>query len=289
MEVKMVFSVFANLYNLETQQIAKEILSVLEFENCSVFFDEKYENVIKSSVCFFAQPDDMYNLCDIAIVIGGDGTTMRVARNAAVLGKLTLGINAGRLGFLSALEKNEISLLHTVAKGNYQIDERIMLKTAVLNGESVVKTYHCLNDAIATRGAFARLIDIEVTSDGRELLETRADGIIISTPTGSTAYSLAAGGPVLSPDLECFVATAICPHSLMDRSIVVNSKSKLDIMIYSDVKNNAVLTCDGQEPFEISKESVIRVSLSEYKARLVKIKPDNFYEVVKKKIINNRT
>lgn len=281
----MIFSVFSNLNNSEAETIAREMLSVLKETDCKVYFDEKYRSVISDCCCDFSDDASLIGLCDIAVVIGGDGTTMKTAKKAAILGKPTLGINGGRLGFLSGLERNELPLLKRVVDGSYQLDERIMLKAEVIENGKTVKTFHCLNDAIFSRGDFARLIDIRVTGGGRELLTTRADGVIISTPTGSTAYSLAAGGPVLSPELNCFEVTAICPHSLMDRSIVVGSDNELIVEISSDVSNNAVLSCDGEEPYPISPNAKAVVSLSPYKARLVKIKPDNFYEVVKKKII----
>ena len=200
-------------------------------------------------------------------------------------GKPALGINGGRLGFLSAAERNELSLVKRVLDGDYSIEERILLKATVSENGILREERHCLNDAVVSRGDFARLIDVDICSSGREMLTVRADGIIVSTPTGSTAYSLAAGGPILSPDLNCFVVTSICPHSLMDRSLVVNSKNTLDITVISDVQNNAILTCDGEKPIVVNGKSKISISLSPYMARLIKIKPDNFYETVKKKII----
>ena len=284
----MIFSVFANLNNDETEKIAREMLSVLKEADCTVYFEEKYKDVISDVCSHFSDSTSLINLCDIAVVIGGDGTTMKIAKKAAILGKATLGINGGRLGFLSGIERNELDLLKSVINGEYQLDERMMIKADILEDGEITKTIHCLNDAIFSRGDFARLIDIKVSSNGRELLTTRADGVILSTPTGSTAYSLAAGGPVLSPDLNCFEVTSICPHSLMDRSIVVGSDNTLLVEISSDVMNNAILTCDGEEPIAISTDTKVAVSISPYKARLVKIKPDNFYEVIKKKIIERR-
>ncbi|MDE5996520.1 MAG: NAD(+)/NADH kinase [Eubacterium sp.] len=284
----MIFSVFANLNNSETEKIARDMLSVLKETDCVVYFEEQYKDVISDACSNFADGSSIMKLCDIAIVIGGDGTTMKIAKKAAILGKPALGINGGRLGFLSGIERNELSLLKSVVNGEYQLDERMMIKAEILENGKIIKTFHCLNDAIFSRGDLARLIDIQVSSNGRELLTTRADGVIISTPTGSTAYSLAAGGPVLSPDLNCFEVTSICPHSLMDRSIVVGSDNTLLVEISSDVMNNAILTCDGGEPVAVSTDTKVAVSISEYKARLVKIKPDNFYEVIKKKIIERR-
>ena len=284
----MKFSIIADLTKKETEVIAREVYSILSSNGCEVYFSAKYKFIVDDLTDAFCYEPELYEICDIAIAIGGDGTTVKVAKNAAIYGKLTLGINGGRLGFLSAVEKNELDLLNDIVNGNYKTEERIMLKAEVIEDNQTVAVAHCLNDAVVTRGDFARLIDFKINSDERELLSVRADGVILSTPTGSTAYSLAAGGPILSPDLNSFVITAICPHSLMARSIVVNSNNVLNMTVNSDVSNHAILTCDGDKPINITNDATLRISLSEYKARLIKIKPDNFYEIVKKKIIEGR-
>lgn len=281
----MIFTVFANLEKSDIRALAEDVLKILTTDQNKVVFNEKYKSVFNENSCSFLPQNKMFEVCDIAVVLGGDGSTMKVAKKAAISGKPALGINGGRLGFLSAVERNELSLLEQVLQGKYTVDERIMLKADVIKNGKIISQNHCLNDAVLSRGDLARLIDIDVKSEKTDLLSVRADGVIISTPTGSTAYSLAAGGPVLSPDLNCFVITSICPHSLVDRSIVVNSKYTLNITASSDVSNNAVLTCDGEEPIVIGDGCTVSVSLSEYKAKLIKVKSDNFYQIVKKKII----
>lgn len=281
----MIFSVFANFDKNEIRSMADGVIKFLSGPQNKVLLDEKYRQVLGNYECGFLPEAELYKVCDIALVLGGDGTTMKVAKKAAINGKPALGINGGRLGFLSAIERNELPLLDKVLKGEYTVNERIMLKADVIKNGEVISHNHCLNDAVLSRGDFARLIDIDIKSDKTDMLSVRADGVIISTPTGSTAYSLAAGGPILSPDLNCFVITSICPHSLMDRSIVVNSKFALNISVRSDVSNNAILTCDGESPVEVDSDCLVSVSLSNYKAKLIKVKPDNFYQTVKKKII----
>ncbi len=281
----MIFSVFANLEKDDIRSLAKEVIDVLSSEQNKLVFNENGGGIFGKGNISLMPEEEMYKVCDIAVILGGDGSTMKVAKNAAINDKPALGINGGRLGFLSSVERNELPLLRAVLDGNYTVDERIMLKADVINGGQTVSQNHCLNDAVVSRGSFARLIDFNVDSENTNLLNVRADGVIISTPTGSTAYSLAAGGPVLSPDLNCFVITAICPHSLVDRSIVVNSKYSLNVTADSDVSNNAVLTCDGEQPIALAENSVVSVSLSNYRAKLIKLKPDNFYQIVKKKII----
>lgn len=220
---------------------------------------------------------------DMSIAVGGDGTTLNIAKASAICGKATLGINAGRIGFMSGLEKNELDLLSHLVSGEYEIDERMMLSAFVDGIE-----YNCLNDAVITRGDLARLIDITVLSEGRAVTDTRADGMIFSTPTGSTAYSMAAGGPVLSPDNTCYVVTPICPHTLVNRSIVFSSEKVLDVSVNNDKNNNAFLSIDGEQSIQIASDTKITIAKSSLTAKLIKIKPDNFYEILDKKIIERR-
>ena len=225
---------------------------------------------------------------DCVIALGGDGTTLNIAKKASLVGKPTLGINAGHLGFMSGLERNELSLLSELVSGNYIIEERMMLKATLMNGGEVQGEYHCLNDAVISRGNFARLIDISVKCEGRAVTDTRADGIIVSTPTGSTAYSMAAGGPVVSPDSSCFIVTPICPHSLVNRSIVFSSDKELELEVGNDASNHSFLSIDGANAISVDSSSKLIISKSEYKAKLIKIKPDNFYEILNSKILERR-
>jgi NAD+ kinase len=225
---------------------------------------------------------------DIAIAVGGDGTTLGVAKKASMLGMPTLGINAGRLGFMSGLEQNELSLLSRVVSGDYTVENRMMLCATVVRNDEVIGVYHCLNDAVISRGYLAKLIDINVFCEGRAVTNSRADGMIVSTPTGSTAYSLAAGGPVVRPDNSCFVVTPICPHSLVNRAIVFSADKELELSVTNDENNNAFLSLDGAESVQLEKDTRILISKSEYSAGLIKLKPENFYEILNKKLIERR-
>ena len=252
----------------------------------NVGVSELYESVKKELVSLGAEiVDENY---DIAIAIGGDGTTMNVAKIAAFNNRPTLGINAGRLGFMSGLEKNELALLKNLVDGEYITDERIMVKAEIIKADGNSDVFHCLNDAVITRGDLARLIDIKMTCEGREVTSVRADGMIVSTPTGSTAYNLAAGGPVVSPDNSCFIITPICPHSLANRSIVFSSDKELTINVANDRNSNVYLSVDGATSIPIDSETDIVISKSEYTAKLIKLKPDNFYEILNKKLIERR-
>ena len=283
----MKISVFSNLRRSDVYQIAKDTVEVISKFCEEVYISDKFKDIFDAHVTFVPK-DKMMELCDLAIAIGGDGTTLKIAKLASFYNKKVLGINAGRLGFMSGLEKDELELLNKLARGEFDIDERMMLKASICKNNEVLSVYHCLNDAVITRGSLARLLDINVICEERIVTEIRADGMIVSTPTGSTAYSMAAGGPVLSPDNSCFVVTPICPHSLLNRSVVFSSDKELVLYIESDVHNNSFLAIDGKESIPIDNDTRIVISKSEYKAKLIKLKPDNFYEILNKKIIERR-
>ena len=283
----MKISVFSNFKNESTIELTKKVVEALNSFCEKVYINCDYKDLFDGIACF-ADKNELMSLCDLAVVVGGDGTTLSVAKEAALFNKTVLGINAGRLGFMSGLEKNELELLNKLASGEYTVDERMMLKASVYQNDELISSYHSLNDAVITRGELARLIDISVMVEGRLATNTRADGMIVSTPTGSTAYSMAAGGPVLSPDNSCFVVTPICPHSLLNRSIVFSSDKELTLFVENDVYKNSFLSLDGQKSIPIENNTKIVISKSEYTAKLIKIKPDNFYEILNKKIIERR-
>ena len=265
----MKIAVFPNMNNDGVKELYSEIVTTLESFGAEVVGP---------------QSEDY----DIALAVGGDGTTLSVAKNASFKNKLTLGINAGRLGFTSGLEKNELSLLKNVVDGDYIIEERMMIKATVVKDGKVIGEHHCLNDAVISRGDIARLIDINLFCEGRAVTDMRADGIIVSTPTGSTAYSMAAGGPVVSPDNSCFIVTPICPQSLMNRSIVFSSDKELMLTVGNDKNGNVYLSVDGESSIPIDSDTQVIISQSEYTAKLIKLKPENFYEILNKKIIERR-
>ncbi len=284
----MNISVFPNLLNNGVEELSRSVFSVLSGLNTNVYVSAALKNQFKSSSVFFGESEEIMKNCDVAIAIGGDGTTLNVAKKAADYGKYVLGINAGRLGFMSGLEQDELELLRNVVKGNFEVDERMMLVAEIVKSGNVLSSHQCLNDVVISRGNFARLIDINITCSGRSVSNMRADGIIISTPTGSTAYSMAAGGPVVSPEAECILATPICPHSLMDRSIIFSSDKELVVKAHNDKMNIPVLTVDGEDAINIDSDSEIHVRASKTTAKLIKLKPENFYEILNKKIIERR-
>ncbi|WP_294905190.1 NAD(+)/NADH kinase [uncultured Eubacterium sp.] len=283
----MKISIFPNFNNDGVLQTCEEICKELDKLGVEYSVAKCNESDETGTLPLFFDTNELIENCDIVIVVGGDGTTLNVAKAASLHNKLTLGINAGRLGFMSGLERDELSLLNRLVSGEYEVEERMMIKARLLS-ENGIQNFICLNDAVITRGDLARLIDVTVKSDGRVITKNRADGMIIATPTGSTAYSMAAGGPVVSPDNSCFVVTPICPHSLVNRSIVFSSDKELEITVENDKNNTSYLSIDGEKSVTVTKNSKIIISKSEYVAKLIKIKPDSFYEILNKKLLERR-
>lgn len=284
----MVISVFPNLNNNGVSELAFDVIKILTDGGAVVYVQNDYKPIFKSTKAKFENFDKAMSLCDCAIAIGGDGTTLNIAKKAAFLNKSALGINAGRLGFMSGIERDELSLLTKLINKEYIIDERAMLKATIEKDGEVLSSHHCLNDIVVSRGNFARLIDVTITCDGRSVSNMRSDGVIISTPTGSTAYSMAAGGPVVSPEADCIIETPICPHSLMDRSIIFSADKELIVTANNDQNNSPIMTVDGQEAVNLTPGYQIHIKKSDITTKLIKLKPENFYEVLNKKIIERR-
>jgi NAD+ kinase len=218
---------------------------------------------------------------DLLVVLGGDGTILRFLHR--VPGRLppVLGINLGSLGFLTGVSSDEsVEAVRCIAAGNYQISHRTMLRVELSRGGKS-EVFTGLNDAVLSRGPRSQLIKVQVRINGEELCVYNADGLIIATPTGSTAYSMSAGGPLLLPDSACFVLTPICPHVLTNRSTVMADTAELELRLVGGV---AGVNVDGQDIREFGPGDVLRVSRAEEKLRLVTLPGRTFSEVLREKL-----
>lgn len=219
---------------------------------------------------------------DMFIAIGGDGTIMHIAKQAADKGIPVLGINSGKLGFLAGMEMDEIHLLQHLFDGEYQIEERMLLDVVV---DGCKGKYLAMNEAVVSRGGLSRLIDLTVTSDDNDVMQYRADGILVATPTGSTAYSLSAGGPVVDPRVACLLLTPICPHSLYARSHVFKDDTVLRVQT-ENTSRDTFLTVDGEAEVQICAGGTVTVKKSPLTARLVRLKTQSFQDVLQEKMIS---
>ena len=219
---------------------------------------------------------------DLVVAIGGDGTIVHVAKHAANFELPVLGINGGHLGFLAGMEIGDPEVLRLLFDGTYTVEERMLLEVAPAAHE---KRYLAMNEAVVSRGALSRLVDLTVTGDNGEAIRYRADGIMIATPTGSTAYSLSAGGPVIDPQVSCLLLTPICPHSLYARSLVFSAQTTLCVRSV-DERQKTFLTVDGEVEIPLAAGETVTVRQSEKKARLIRLGQQSFYEVLDRKLIS---
>jgi NAD+ kinase len=222
---------------------------------------------------------------DLVIAIGGDGTLLSVARTAVPRGVPILGVNFGSLGFLTELQPDELfSGLETVLRGDYSIEERQTLRVRHLRAGRVRQEYALLNDAVLTKSALARMITINVRVDDEEVATYTSDGLIVSTPTGSTAYNLSAGGPILDPRMHAFVIAPICPHTMTYRPLVVPGDVSLDVRLLSSAEEAVYLTLDGQIGFPFGTEDSLEIDHHPHPARLVRVAGRPFFEVLRRKL-----
>jgi NAD+ kinase len=222
---------------------------------------------------------------DLAVVVGGDGTMLHVARSLARFGVPLIGINLGRLGFLTDVPTHRMydELSHILA-GDYRTEERILLEAEVVRDGQVLHADNALNDVVVNKGQLARLIEFETYVDGEFVNSTRADGVIIATPTGSTAYALSAGGPILHPTLPAIVLVPICPHTLSDRPLAVGSDSQIEILMTSTSQQSAHVTLDGQTNFSLTDNDRVRVRRAERPVILIHPSGRNHYDVLRAKL-----
>jgi NAD+ kinase len=222
---------------------------------------------------------------DMVLVLGGDGTLLSAARLLEGTNQPILGINLGSLGFLTELGLDEIfEALEKVLEGEYTIESRVRLEASLHRAGEQIGHYQVLNDVVINKGALARIIDLETFVDGHKVTNYQADGLIISTPTGSTAYSLAAGGPIIEPTLDVFVISPICPHTLTNRPLVIPGGSRVELCLLSD-SGAVFLTLDGQEGTRLKQGDCVRVRVSDQNVNLIRTGVRNFYDVLSAKLL----
>lgn len=221
---------------------------------------------------------------DLMIVLGGDGTLLSAARLAADRNVPVLAVNLGGLGFLTTVSPDDMyPILEEIFANKHRISERVMIVSEVIRAGKTLRTQTALNDAVLNKEALARIMDLELRVDGEYVTTYKADGLIVSTPTGSTAYSLSAGGPIVYPTVDAFVVTPICPHTLTNRPIVIPDSATLEISFQSG-GNNAFLTLDGQVGIELSPEDRVVLRKGPNKLRLVRASAKTYYAILRSKL-----
>ncbi len=228
-----------------------------------------------------------YKQCDIVTVLGGDGSILRIAGKAAEAGKPILGINLGRVGYLASAEKTSLSqVAERLLNGNYKLAEHMML-LAEYTADGEKKSITALNDVVVSRSEFGRIMELSVYVDEEYVDTYMADGIVISSPTGSTAYSLSAGGPVAYPTMDMLMITPICSHDLRSRPIVIPSDKKITVTLGHKYEYKAIITVDGQIIHPMKTDESFRVLASPLRAKLIKMDDCGFYDLLRMKLRGN--
>lgn len=240
---------------------------------CVLLPDEFKDSKIEAE---YLSRDEMLKKADILITVGGDGTIIHAAKGASEFSLPLLGINCGNVGFIAELERDELELLDGIFKGEYETEERMMLKVKAGENET-----DCFNDAVITHGNVAKITKLILKQNGTKVETYRADGIIIATPTGSTAYSLSAGGPIVEPTIDCVIVTPICPHSLASRTLVFSANKPLEVECDTE---NAYLTIDGETSIPLSVGSRVEFTVSKNKVRLIRVKNREFFDILNSKL-----
>ena len=285
-DLEMKIALLPNLTRDEEGKITKEICHWLkEYGAEYACMDEAYSAFKEDPDMTSYALEDLIPWCDVIITVGGDGSMLRAAKTTVEYGKPLLCINAGHLAFMAGLESDELSRLKALIDGEYELDPRMLFNVKLLRNGRVIKKEKIINDVAVCRGSQVKIVDLDVTCDGHLINTYRADGVIVATPTGSSAYCLAAGGPVLNPSMKGIVVTPICPQSLFARSIVFSSDNAITVSINPDSRcKDVVVSLDGGDPIKVMEGDVISITQSRYEAKFIRIKNDPFFAILNTKL-----
>ena len=269
--------------NFQTVRTAMQILkdSGVDVRLCLPFEIDKSYDLPKD--LRFSRLDREIGNADMLICFGGDGTILHMAKTATRNNIPILGVNIGTMGFMAELESTELDQLKRLANDDYTIDERMMLDVTVHRDRDIIFHDICLNDVVITKGAVARIVHMAVKCDGVQALECGGDGMIIATPTGSTAYSLSAGGPIVEPDARSILITPICSHDVASRCIVASEERTITVTLTRNNRRCAYLSADGGKTLRMNMGDIATVRKSNLTTKLVRLKDRSFYDVVNMK------
>jgi NAD+ kinase len=265
-------------------QVAPPLLDWLAKRGIVALYDEETAASLQAGVAPGMTREEVAAGSQLLLVLGGDGTLLAAARVAAMHGIPILPINMGSLGFLTSFTVEELyPALEDTLAGRYSVSERVMLKVELERDGQIIETQRVLNEAVINKGALARMIDLELRIDRDFVCRYRADGLIVATPTGSTAYSLSAGGPIVQPAVESFVITPICPHTLSDRPVVVRDSSLIEMKLLANTES-VFLTLDGQKGIVLQATDFVRIVRATEILRLIQPLKKSYFEILRNKL-----
>lgn len=271
--------VVPNLTKHNAAELLETIVDRLILGGCRVLMEDCGGEKRFSRVTY-GDAEEMLSSCDVIVTVGGDGTILHSAKNALAHDKPLLGINAGRLGYLAQIEPNELDGLTRLVSGEYSVCERMLLEAQIDNESPVF----ALNDVVISRG-LARMVDLHVSEDGVPMGNYRADGLILATPTGSTAYSMSAGGPIVDPALDGIILTPICPHSLYARSVIFRPEACISVQSRKINNEDKIIVCmDGVETAILDGKNTLRVRRAEKRLKFVSFSDKKFGGIIHEKL-----
>jgi len=263
--------------------VAPPLLKWLEERGVQALYDEETAGSLPGSTKGKTR-QQVADASQLLLVLGGDGTLLAAARLAATRGIPILPINMGSLGFLTSFTLDELyPALEDTLGGRFSVSERVMLYVELERGGKVIETQRVLNEAVVNKGALARMIELELSIDGDFVCRYRADGLIVASPTGSTAYSLSAGGPIVHPGVESFIITPICAHMLSDRPLVVRDSSSIQMKLSGNTES-VFLTLDGQRGIPLQATDIVRISRSKELLKLIQPPRKSYFEILRNKL-----
>lgn len=280
----MIFGILANPNLVNFEKVKKTLVKFLINKKSSVLIEDFFAKKGDTSVSYISR-ENLIRKSDVLIVLGGDGTLLRIAEAASKNKKPVIGINLGNLGFLTEAPVGKLKeLLEEFFQNNLVLDTRDLLQAKIFKSGKVIYKKYFLNDVVINKGALARIINLDLFVDKSLVSNLRADGIIFSSPTGSTAYSLSAGGPIVTPSLPLVIITPICPHTLANRPLVISNKSVVRVRVDS-FKSPVYATFDGNASMEMESDFELEVSKSPLKFKLLRSKQTEYFNVLNEKLM----
>jgi NAD+ kinase len=267
----------------EVREIVPQLVHWLHERSIHVLIDKETGSALDGSEKCVTR-NEMPSRADLIIVLGGDGTLLATARVLNRKPVPLLAVNLGGLGFLTVITRDELfPTLERVVAGDFRTERRVQIEAEVIRAGEVISSFLALNDVVLNKGAIARVLDFDVRVDGQFISTYKADGLIVSTPTGSTAYSLAAGGPVIAPSVEAFIVTPICAHTLTNRPIVLPDSAQIEVEVKSQ-RESVYLTVDGQVGIAVRSEDAVHMRRASSVVELIQSPQKNYFEILRQKL-----
>ncbi|MDD6082684.1 MAG: NAD(+)/NADH kinase [Oscillospiraceae bacterium] len=278
--------IFPNLKKKDAFSCTVEVCRRLDRTDTRIFMDQKYAGIFSElKNISYGDFRTLAEGADFAIAIGGDGTILKCAAAMMGTGTKLLGINTGRLGFMASVEKDRLDALEQLYTGEYRVSDRMIL-AAEYETEEGKKVFRAMNDIVVS-SRYSKIMEFDVYAGENLIGSYLADGVVLSTPTGSTAYALSAGGPIIEPELECLEMNLICPHSLFVRPMIFNAGSVISVVHHSSEDVEVGFSVDGNEPVKIKRESRLIIRKSAEKIKLIDIRGGTFYDSLNKKLMRS--